>query len=108
MKTEELYFKSENDAEAARSELDSFRVRDVSVEEVPEPTGRDKTFIPLVPGFTGPTGLEASPLKNKEKLQGERRETVTHLLRFSIDEDEYDNAMKVLENTNSFRENPEV
>lgn len=107
MKTEELYFKSENDAEAARSELGAFRVSDITIEKIPEEKGSNKPFIPLAPGFYGPTGLEAAPLKNKDKIQGERKETVTHLLRFSIDESEYDQAMSVLEKTNGFKENPE-
>lgn len=107
MITKELYFKSENDAEAARAELSSFRVNDVSLESIPEGKSPTKPFIPIAPGFYGPTGLEAAPLKNKEKLEGKKQETLTHLLRFTIDEKDYDEALTALEKTNGFQEDPE-
>lgn len=100
MKKDIVYFKSENDAEAARSDLEKLKVRNIRVEKISEDFLNKHAFSPLFSGFTGP-GLEMAPLKEEETLKGKRK-SVTHLLRFEVPEEKYKEAMSILKSREGY------
>lgn len=94
-----VYFKSENDAEAARSGLQRLRVSDLYVDHLPE--GDNKTtYHPIT--NTG----EADTEKSKGILKGlfQKEDPMTHLVQAKVQEVDYDEAMEILTETNGYIE----
>lgn len=98
-----VYFKSENDAESARAELQSLRVSDLYVDHLPE--GDDKhTYLPIDVGYS-PEAMESGMIKPKGVLTGlfgKKKDPVTHLIQAKVQEEDYAEAMEVLKRGNGF------
>ncbi|SDK01774.1 hypothetical protein [Sediminibacillus albus] len=110
-KTIDAYFKSENDAEAVHARLQTLKVSDVSVEEVPEGTDT-KVLVPFFPANTG-TGsgggfAPIAPLVNNSQTKDEGSETLTHLLHFQVEEEDYEEAIKVLKDSDCYGDKSQI
>ncbi|WP_076559040.1 hypothetical protein [Salimicrobium flavidum] len=88
------YFNSENDAHSAMTSLQKLKVENERVEEIPQ----DSKLARVIPFSSG--GFQASMAEYGETFNealGAKGKEVTHLLQFDVDEAEYDEAIKVLE-----------
>jgi hypothetical protein len=99
MKNIHAYFKSENDAEAAKAKLEALRAADLFVDEFPE-TENNTVFVPL---FTmGSTAASTGIIA--EGIYMDREENhVTHLLEGKVDESDYEKAMQILQDENGLK-----
>lgn len=101
MKKAEIYFKNENDAEAAKTELNKFKVSNVKIEKLPE--GDQSTgFIPLfVPSNYGRQGMGVPfiPDNSSEEKKASRADSkyMSHILRFEVADEDYDEAVSMIE-----------
>jgi hypothetical protein len=99
MKNIQAYFKSENDAEAAKAKLEKLRVSDLLVDGFPEPENK-AVFVPLftMGSTAASTGLIA------EGIYMDREEAdVTHLLEGKVSEADYEEAMQILQDGNGLK-----
>ncbi|WP_042221281.1 hypothetical protein [Oceanobacillus manasiensis] len=98
------YFKSENDAEAAKAKLEKLRVSNLLVDEVPEGEKR-KAFIPIVgmgtPG-TMSTGAGAMGIINTSEDSRDEHGEVTHLLEGKVEQEDYDEAISLLSESKGY------
>lgn len=106
MKKVELYFKNENDAHSAQAELNKFRVQNVSMEKM-EKGNRNGLFIPIFSPFWGTgsggaggvfpsiTDSDSSTEENKAKEADPKY--MSHMLRFEVKEEDYEEAISMLE-----------
>ena len=98
MKAIQAYFQTENDAESAKASLQSLSVEQESVEAIPE----DTDMTPIVPaaGSTNSGGGTfnftevVSPKHDRDALSYKKH--LTHVLHFSVKEEEYDRAIQVI------------
>ncbi|WP_010648512.1 hypothetical protein [Oceanobacillus massiliensis] len=93
------YFTSENDAESARSALQTLKVKKLSIDQIPNDQGQENTrYIPISP--LGPTwGINGTLEKETfgdEKVSEKDDRPLTHVIEGQIDEEDFDNAMKIL------------
>lgn len=110
----EVYFTSENDVESAHANLKTLKsIRDISVEEMQE-NDDVRMFVPFFPnnlgassGTSGSFGSYGSfaPFLTKQDHDHEdrnRNDQITHLLRFNVEDEDYQQAMTILGKHNSF------
>lgn len=99
MKNMLAYFKSENDAVAAKASLEKLRVADVFVDEFPE-TENKTVFVPLFTtgATTASTGIIAEGIYTDRK-----EDNVTHLLEGKVHEADYEEAIKILQDSNALK-----
>ncbi|WP_100009742.1 hypothetical protein [Lentibacillus sediminis] len=100
------YFKSENDAESANAALQRLRVKNITVEEIPE-SGRTITVLPIFHGGGGTVGgtVGAAPTQDNSELSGKDNGSVTHLLEGEVEESDYDEATRILSENNGYARN---
>ncbi|MYL72749.1 hypothetical protein GLW00_18115 [Halobacillus litoralis] len=102
-KTIQAYFSTENDAESAKASLQPLSVEQDTVEAIPEDT--DMTPIVPVAGSTNSGGGTfnftevVSPKHDKDSALSDKKH-LTHVLHFSIKEEEYDRAVEVIKEHN--------
>ncbi|WP_053218470.1 hypothetical protein [Virgibacillus senegalensis] len=107
----DAYFKNENDAEAVSARLQTLKVSNVSVEEIPRGTDT-KVLVPFFPANTG-TGTSGSvgpiaPLFDQQgKIEGDS-ETLKHLLHFEVEETDYHQALDVLKESDCYGHQSEI
>ncbi len=118
IKQVEVYFTSENDAEAAHAHLKTLKtVQNISIEEMVESDGVS-LFTPFVPinmgaqsGINNSFGSYGSVIPffsgeqdddNKDRNKDGR---ITHLLRCTVEDEDYRQAMTILGKHNSFVQN---
>jgi|SRR5690625_2967905 len=95
-----VYFKSENDAEAARSGLQRLRVSDLYVDHLPG--GDTKTaYVPI--GSADREDLESRKGFFKGLFQKDE-DPMTHLVQAKVQEVDYDEAIGVLSELNGYVE----
>ena len=95
-----VYFKSENDAEAARSGLQRLRVSDVYLDHLPE--GDNKTsYVPI--GDMDADDTESRKGFFKGLFQKDN-EPMTHLVQAKVQEVDYEEAMGLLTELNGYVE----
>lgn len=104
MKLVEVYFKNENDAESARAKIEKYNVRHVSIEKVPE--GNDsQSFTPFLSPSWG-SGGAGFPLRKQDPEENEANQAdpkyMSHLLRFEVEENEYEDAIAVLKDYEAY------
>lgn len=93
-----VYFKSENDAEAARSGLQRLRVSDLYLDHLPE--GDSKTsYVPI-----GSIDDAESRKGFFKGLFQKDNDPMTHLVQATIQEVDYDEAMGILTELNGYVE----
>lgn len=99
----EVYFKNENDAESARSSLQTAKVNNLFIDEMPE-SNETMMYIPFfptntsasgTPGSVGPVGAGA-PLVLDDNKEDDHQGRLTHLLQFDVNEEDYDHALSIL------------
>lgn len=106
MKQVELYFKNENDAQSAKSELNKFKVKNVAIEKMEEGS-RNGLFIPIFSPYWGAGGGVAGgsiPSYNEDSKGSSEVEQsknadpkyMSQLLRFEVSEEDYDEVLSVL------------
>ncbi|WP_226585077.1 hypothetical protein [Halobacillus litoralis] len=97
----QAYFQTENDAESAKVDLQSLSVQQETVEAIPE----DADLTPVVPvagsantgGGTFSFTDVVSPKKDQHGPLSDQRH-LTHVLHFTIKEEEYDRALSIIKN----------
>ena len=100
-----VYFKSENDAETARSGLQRLRVSDLYVDHLPEGDTK-QTFVPISAAHS-PGTEESGMVKEKGVLAGlfnKKEDPATHLIQAQVQEVDYEAAIDVLIEANGFTE----
>lgn len=105
MRKVEVYFKNENDAESARADLEKYNVHNTAVEKVPDGT-RAGGFIPLFsPGSgSGSAGIPffTQDRTNDSEAQKADPKYMSHMLRFEVDEKDYEETIAALKNHDSY------
>lgn len=104
IKQVEVYFTSENDAEAAHAHLKTLKtVQNISIEEMVESNGVSAqsginnsfgSYGSVIPFFSGEQDDD-----NKDRNKDGR---ITHLLRCTVEDEDYRQAMTILGKHNSF------
>ncbi|WP_067727976.1 hypothetical protein [Oceanobacillus damuensis] len=97
------YFKSENDAESARSALKTLKVTNLIVDQIPA-TDENPRYIPIAPigptwGVTGTVGLNKV---GGEEASQDSDAPLTHLIEGQIEEDDLNDAIGILMKNNAF------
>ncbi|MGJ9458295.1 hypothetical protein [Oceanobacillus sp. CF4.6] len=97
------YFRTENDAESARSTLQTLKVSNLIIDSIPE-ANEGTAYIPIAPlgptwGGKGVVGF--SNLTEDEASHGSDY-PVTHMLEVQIEEEDIEEAMKILMENNGF------
>ncbi|MGP4060872.1 hypothetical protein [Halobacillus sp. H74] len=95
----QAYFKTENNAESAKTDLQKLSVNQEMVEAIPE----DTDLTPIVPlaGSTNSGGGTfnftevISPKHDQDGALSDKRH-LTHVLHFTIKEEEYERALKIV------------
>lgn len=88
------YFKSENDAYSAMTSLQKLKVENERVEDIPKESG----WVRVLPFSSG--GFQATMAEYGETFNealSAKDAQITHVLQFDVDKEDYDAAMKVLE-----------
>ncbi len=96
-----VYFKSENDAEAARSGLQRLRVSDLYVDHLPEGDSKS-TYVPI--GNMDEADTEARKGFFRKLFQKDDDDQMTHLVQAKVQEQDYDAAMGILTELNGYIE----
>ncbi|MYL38318.1 hypothetical protein [Halobacillus litoralis] len=102
-KTVQAYFQTENDAESAKADLQSLSVQREMVEAIPG----DVDLTPVVPvagsantgGGTFNFTEVITPKHDREEALSDKRH-LTHVLHFSVKEEEYERAVGVIKDHN--------
>lgn len=95
-----VYFKSENDAEAARLGLQRLRVTDLYVDHLPE--GDSKTmYVPIGDMDDADTETRKGFFKG---LFQKDEDPMTHLVQVKVQETDYDEALGILTELNGYVE----
>jgi|SRR5690625_3710448 len=94
MKHIQAYFKSENDAEAAKAKLEALRAADLFVDEFSEATENKTVFVPL---FTMGSTAASTGIIAEEVYMDREEEHVTHLLEGKVNEEDYEKAIQILQ-----------
>lgn len=100
MKKVELYFKNENDAYSAETELKKYQVKNVSIEKMGEGNSKG-TFLPLFTSYGAGGGSVGSALplsgnSSEEKAEQADPKYMSHMLRFEVEEKDYDEVIASL------------
>ncbi|MFQ3546224.1 hypothetical protein Q7A53_19245 [Halobacillus rhizosphaerae] len=95
----EAYFKTENDAESAKAELQSLRTENELVEAIPEDANLTTSIIPLggANQFGAGAGVAGALDPDDEAAPGSNDEHLTHLLHFQIHEEDFDQALHIIQ-----------
>jgi len=106
-----VYFKTEDEAEKAKAHLQQLKVKDISVEEMPEASGTT-IYVPFFPtnagtsaasGSQGGLGSAAPIIPAVEADDGEQDDHLMHLLRVEIEDQDYEEAMSILKEQDCYR-----
>ncbi|GAB3792724.1 hypothetical protein [Virgibacillus kimchii] len=99
MKTIHAYFKSENDAVAAKAKLEALRAADLIVDAFPQ-AENEGVFVPLftMGSTTASTGIIAEGI-----YMDREEEPVTHLLEGKVEEADYEKAIQILQDENGLK-----
>lgn len=99
----QAYFKSENDAESANAALQRLRVKNITVEEIPE-SGRAITVLPIFHGGGGTMGgtIGAMPTQDNSELSGKDNDSITHMLQGEVEEADHEKAIQILSENNGY------
>ncbi|WP_164217013.1 hypothetical protein [Virgibacillus sp. YIM 98842] len=100
MKNIHAYFKSENDAEAAKAKLEALRAADLLVDEFPADAENKTVFVPL---FTMGSTTASTGIITEGIYMDREEEPVTHFLEGKVDEADYEKAMQMLQDGNGLR-----
>ncbi|OZU89227.1 hypothetical protein CIL03_05775 [Virgibacillus indicus] len=111
------YFKTENDAESARANLQKLRVSNVFIDEFPEEE-RESEFVPILPLGTAGTGTGVTgagiasgvadevSMSSDSFLEDDRNDNhVTHLLEGQVEDEDYKEALQILADNNGYDSN---
>ncbi len=95
----EAYFKTENDAESAKAELQSLRTENELVEAIPEDANLTTSIIPLggANQFGAGAGVAGALDPDDESAPGSNDEHLTHLLQFQVHEEDFDQALHTIQ-----------
>lgn len=105
MRKVELYFKNENDAYSAETELNKYNVQNVVMEKIDNSeniVGDTPIFSPYGAGGGGVGGALPFSIGNSDASseEGKAEEAdpkyMSHLMQFEVDEKEYDNVISSL------------
>jgi vacuolar-type H+-ATPase subunit D/Vma8 len=99
MKNIHAYFKSENDAEAAKAKLEALRAADLFVDPFPQKEN-EGVFVPL---FTMGTTTASTGIIAEGIYMDRKEDHVTHMLQGKVDETEYEKAIKILQDENGLK-----
>lgn len=101
----EVYFKNEDDVEAAHASLHTLKISDVTIEEMPEGTDTT-TFLPFYSVNAGSSGMTnnnfapygafAPMTSDADNEDDDHQDQMTHLLRFSVADENYNKTIEVL------------
>lgn len=97
----EVFFKTENDAESAKAELQKLKISNELVEPIPEDTDL-KPIVPMA-GSSNTGGGTFSftdvlePKYDKEGALSDKRH-LTYVLHCKVQEEEYEQAIKIIKN----------
>ncbi|MFC3041205.1 hypothetical protein ACFOGI_13230 [Virgibacillus xinjiangensis] len=91
----QAYFKSENDAEAAKADLQRLKTERVMVDSIPEDQ-KDASLIPINnpgagAGTVGVVGSGEAGISTEE-----REKEFTHIVEGEVEEREYEQALNIL------------
>lgn len=112
----EIYFTNENDAESANLKLETLRVSNNFIDEMPGDTEQKQLYVPFAttnlgstgtPGMINPIGVAAVNTKN-DQPQGSRdsnEDKITHMLQFDIVAEDYDEALAILNEFDCYMNN---
>ncbi|MFA9560247.1 hypothetical protein ACERII_23295 [Evansella sp. AB-rgal1] len=99
------YFKSENDAEAAKATIQQLHVSHVLVDSIPEK--KEKSFI--LPPLNYSTADSLAPARAPAKAymllnvnKDDSRLSLTHVLEFQVEEDDLDKALEQLRSNKAY------
>ncbi|WP_077624568.1 hypothetical protein [Sediminibacillus massiliensis] len=102
----EAYYKSENDAESARAKLNTLNTNQILIEEIPDGTDT-KLLVPFMGSgdmaastTTGVPPVAPTQMDNKKKEADPK--SLTHLIHFEVEEEDYEKALNVLRETGSY------
>ncbi|PAV31479.1 hypothetical protein CIL05_02155 [Virgibacillus profundi] len=99
------YFKSENDAESAKANLQRLQVSNLFVDEIPE-TDHNVTYVPLMPIGSTNTGTSAGGVVGLgDDLANKDDNPATHLLEGQVDEKDYEEAIQILADSKGYGSN---
>lgn len=100
-----VYFKSENDAEAARSGLQRLRVSDIYLDHLPDGDTKN-TYVSIDTALS--TEADKSEVVKSggvfSNLFGKKEEPMTHIVQAKIQDEDYEAAMNVLTKGNGYIE----
>jgi|SRR5690625_4386359 len=107
-----VYFKTEDEAEKAKSRLQQLKIKDISVEEMPEASGTT-IYVPFFPTNTGTPATSGSqgglgsvtpiiPAVEADD-KAERNDHLMHLLRIEIEDQDYEEAVSILKEQDCYR-----
>lgn len=108
-----LYFKNENDAESARTKLQSLKVSNLYVDQMSE-NMRTEMYIPFFPTNVGSSQTTANvglfgenvPLSDEaENNHNETDDEITHLLQFEVEEEDYQEVKLALKGIDCYYRN---
>ncbi|MFC4023449.1 hypothetical protein ACFOUV_06370 [Oceanobacillus longus] len=97
------YFKTENDAESARSALQTLKVSNLIIDSLPE-ANEGTAYIPIAPlgptwGGKGIVGF-SNLIEDEASHGGDNH--ITYMLEGQIEDEEVEEAMKILMENNGF------
>ncbi|MFC2949012.1 hypothetical protein [Virgibacillus sediminis] len=101
MKPIQAYFKSENDAEAARTALQRLKTEHVMVDSIPNDQ-KQARLIPLNNPGAGAGTVGFMGRAEAEMLQGDDQTSITHVLEGEVGEQEYEQATEILKQHNGY------
>ncbi|MEC5424116.1 hypothetical protein QGM71_11495 [Virgibacillus sp. C22-A2] len=98
------YFKSENDAESARANLQRLQVSSIIVDKLPETEGQ-QTFVPLftVGSTTTSTGIVGTVSNNGN--EGDHGKEMTYLVEGKVKPEDYEEALQILAESKGYKNN---
>lgn len=99
------YFKSENDAEAAKAKIQTLHVSHVLVDSIPEKKGMSFILPPLNYSTADSLAPARAPAKAYMLLnvkEQDSRLNLTHVLEFQVSEKHLDNALEQLRTNNAY------
>lgn len=107
----QVYFKSENDASSAKAKLQTLKVSNIFMEEL-DLSRQEELIMPVYPANVASTGSANStvpiapllPVDESDSGEPRTNPTLSHLLNFSVDEEDYHKTLQILGEFDCYRE----
>jgi len=110
----EVYFKNENDAESASLKLETLRVSNNFIDEMPN-GGEQRNYVPFAtanlsssgtPGMVNPAYVvQVKAESDQRKKENPYDEEIMYMLQFDIVEEDYDEAIHILNEFDCYSSN---